>query len=805
MPQLPDKMSLGNGPELSSSRPIVSSDLSAPDTAEIGMGNQLESTGASIEQDAKLQQQKQGEFDALRGDSYFVTAHSQLLNTLKDDTDYSTLPGRYQQQADILKQNALDLVQNPLQKAKLDSELSKNIATGYDTIGTVARNEYRRQGADNYSDSFNSMSQLAQNAPDWVGAQAALDRNRELTYSAVNNHFITPVRGAILLKQQQTDTARAFFARDADADPIGARDALNQRLGEVPKQTIPTAVGTPPAPAADGSAPPASNPGATGPAAPAPPTTNGPSFSPQVTSAINTASKNNNVPADYMNRTLSIENPKGDPTAKNPNATSSGLYQFTDATAKQYGVTDKNDPNQSADAAAKLYNDNKASLTKSLGYSPPDSQVYLAHQQGAGGAAALLQNPEENAIQTLVDNTKMSPKDAKAAILNNGGTVDMTSGDFSSKWMDKYNNGSSDGTSSAGSQLTGKYAYLNYIPVPDVLQKRNALNKQIQLNQNSQQVASLQNTADVFNKVSDGSANLSDVLANPTLSDDQKQQAKALLLGNQNSATAAEALVGNAKIPKGANIQGLNNLDIQQEINQVSNKFNDPANAADKSTGEFFASRMQDYNNVMAKMNIARAVNQTNPGQGLSNAEYNVLMKKVKNDSQQMYNAVSDPEGHSMLGRMVDGQNTGFQVLTDKVKAMYPNNPVAANQMLGYAFTLAQQPDQKTGQPMDLFTPQPDQGTAQKNMQGLLDNVTQARKVQLGIPSSAPSTQAVIKDGQVQKVGAGDPTVKPAAVINPTVAPAKAPAGLPQGSTFVKYVKGTPYYKQPDGKFWYPI
>jgi hypothetical protein len=43
--------------------------------------------------------------------------------------------------------------------------------------------------------------------------------------------------------------------------------------------------------------------------------------------------------------------------------------------------------------------DNKASLTSALGREPTDAELYLAHQQGAGGAIKLLQNPNMTPAQ----------------------------------------------------------------------------------------------------------------------------------------------------------------------------------------------------------------------------------------------------------------------------------------------------------------------------------------------------------------------------------------------------------------------
>lgn len=81
----------------------------------------------------------------------------------------------------------------------------------------------------------------------------------------------------------------------------------------------------------------------------------------------------------------------------NPNAVSStgasGLFQFTGGTGKQYGITNRFDQDQNIDAAARLYKDNAASLKKQ-GIEPTLNNIYLAHQQGAGGAGQIIRASE---------------------------------------------------------------------------------------------------------------------------------------------------------------------------------------------------------------------------------------------------------------------------------------------------------------------------------------------------------------------------------------------------------------------------
>ena len=141
---------------------------------------------------------------------------------------------------------------------------------------------------------------------------------------------------------------------------------------------------------------------------------------------IENAAIKHGVPVSAMVNTAGIES-NFNPSAKNPNSSAGGLYQFIDSTAKNYHLANKFDPVQSADAAARLMKDNSTYLFKALGRVPSDGELYLAHQQGAGGAAKLLSNP--NALAKDVVGSE--------AVRLNGGSPDMTAGDFAGLWTNK--------------------------------------------------------------------------------------------------------------------------------------------------------------------------------------------------------------------------------------------------------------------------------------------------------------------------------------------------------------------------------
>lgn len=150
---------------------------------------------------------------------------------------------------------------------------------------------------------------------------------------------------------------------------------------------------------------------------------------------VASAGQEHGISPEFMTKTAWIES-RGNPNARNKSG-ASGLFQFMPGTAQQYGLTDPFDAKASAGAAARLASDNRRSLMSALGREPSDAELYLAHQQGAGGASALLRNPNASAHSVLTE-VYGSPGKAAAAIRQNGGSLDMTAGQFAGLWTGKF-------------------------------------------------------------------------------------------------------------------------------------------------------------------------------------------------------------------------------------------------------------------------------------------------------------------------------------------------------------------------------
>jgi len=104
------------------------------------------------------------------------------------------------------------------------------------------------------------------------------------------------------------------------------------------------------------------------------------SFTPDIDQTIVSAANRHGIDPNAMRAIAQIES-AGNPNAKNPRSSAGGLFQFIDSTASQYGLQNRFDPTQAADAGARLARDNASHLRGVLGREPTAGELYLAHQQ----------------------------------------------------------------------------------------------------------------------------------------------------------------------------------------------------------------------------------------------------------------------------------------------------------------------------------------------------------------------------------------------------------------------------------------
>lgn len=140
--------------------------------------------------------------------------------------------------------------------------------------------------------------------------------------------------------------------------------------------------------------------------------------------------------SDYFSRLASKENASGDPTVRNKLSGATGTYQFMPGTWR--GLMEKypnlgltldgiTDPQQQNVAVRQFTQDNAKTLT-GAGIPANPQTLSLAHQQGAGGAVKLLQNPDAPAASIV----------GVKAVVQNGGRPDMTAGEFAKHVMGYY-------------------------------------------------------------------------------------------------------------------------------------------------------------------------------------------------------------------------------------------------------------------------------------------------------------------------------------------------------------------------------
>jgi hypothetical protein len=159
----------------------------------------------------------------------------------------------------------------------------------------------------------------------------------------------------------------------------------------------------------------------------------------EIASIIEGAAARHGVPTDALMAIANLES-SGNIAAENPRSSASGLFQFVDSTANEYGLTGskRNDPAAQADAAARMMATNARSLERTLGRPANAGELYLAHQQGLTGARALLTNPGRPAVDVLTGVYGDRNRAAQAVRLN-GGNLNQSAGQFAGQWVNKAN------------------------------------------------------------------------------------------------------------------------------------------------------------------------------------------------------------------------------------------------------------------------------------------------------------------------------------------------------------------------------
>ncbi|MCD8497212.1 MAG: lytic transglycosylase domain-containing protein [Alphaproteobacteria bacterium] len=137
--------------------------------------------------------------------------------------------------------------------------------------------------------------------------------------------------------------------------------------------------------------------------------------------AIHDASQKSGVDFSYLVKQAGVES-SFDPNAKARGSSATGLYQFIQSTwlnmverhGDKYGIdTDgmsrkeilalRKDPELSSYMAAELANENREVLENNWGGEVGETELYLAHFMGSGGASSFLRAHDRNPMMAAAD------------------------------------------------------------------------------------------------------------------------------------------------------------------------------------------------------------------------------------------------------------------------------------------------------------------------------------------------------------------------------------------------------------------
>jgi hypothetical protein len=387
-------------------RPVVRVNSTAADDAAIesaGMvGRGLQNIAGGLDAQARGMQRAQ---DALDENDYydakgkFLQAKVEQDNAFDNDADWGTYEKRYSENMGRVRGDLIAALPNAKLRRRFEQETQLDLAQGAARIKSMAFDRETKDGIDNLNLAVTDGVSSALKARDEKTRASIINGINGRIDAAAKAGYIT-VPGSKLLKRK---TAQSYAQQYYDL----------KRPEEALAELVP------------GAAP------------PKPGITQMPLPSPEIEKAVKAAPKNDQA---ILARIAELES-KGDPNAVNPtNPDVVGLFQFSSKTADEYGLKDRTDPKASTEAAARLLDNNRTALRGALNREPTPAELYLAHQQGASGAAALLSNADQPAIVALTA-VYGNVNDARRAILQNGGTENMTAGQFTSLWTNKFNGG----------------------------------------------------------------------------------------------------------------------------------------------------------------------------------------------------------------------------------------------------------------------------------------------------------------------------------------------------------------------------
>lgn len=354
--------------------------------AQIRTGEALAHVAGKIDEHTE----RENEFDYARAQSHMLRASMAAEAELEADPDYSTYEQRYLEKMQKAMGEASQIIQSPLMREKFEIQASLDRDRGAFSMKGKARAkevDFARGTTDDLLDANKEAYLQAIGRGDEKTATAILKNSQSAINGAVNKNYYS--------REEAAGKRRGYVDSVLEDRVYMLPDTEKVKLFTPTKVYNPVEVMAP-------------------------------------------AAEKNGIDPDYLYKTASLETGGTfDPSSRNPVTGAAGLMQFMPGTAKQYKLDDPHDPVAAIDAAARLAADNKKTMLSKLGREPSNAELYLAHQQGAAGAAALLSSPTSSALEVLTrvyDDADI----AQEAIINNGGSTNMTAGEFASLWTSKY-------------------------------------------------------------------------------------------------------------------------------------------------------------------------------------------------------------------------------------------------------------------------------------------------------------------------------------------------------------------------------
>lgn len=359
------------------------------------VGSALEQAGATVGQLGQTIAQKQDKLELARAKSYWLKEQTTANSDFEKDQDYTTMQDRYGQRLLEAKKNALGMLSNPENKALFETDLENDFNRGLAGVKSLAYKREVDNGRSVFRTTTEENTQSLLQAPDEATRSSIIKTQQDLIDAAYNCGFLTAEEkqkeGTTFIQNYATQRAQA----EIEADPKSALKLLKPQGGVAPRNVSDI--------------------------------------------SLNTANKYKGVSPTFLTTTAAIETGGTfDPQSINANSGAAGMFQITPTTARSLGVKDPHNPEEAADATARLAMQNGKTLRNELGRKPSDAELYLAHQQGAGGAAALLKNPDENVVDALAEAYGGNKDKARAAVVQNGGDTSMKAKDFANLWTGKY-------------------------------------------------------------------------------------------------------------------------------------------------------------------------------------------------------------------------------------------------------------------------------------------------------------------------------------------------------------------------------